>query len=128
MVEKGLLYTKEHEWIKVDGDTGTVGISDHAQELLGDITFVELPELEANCAQKEQIAVVESSKAASDVYAPVSGRVVAVNKALEDKPEWVNESCYNQGWLYKVTIKDMKETEGLMDAPAYETFLSELDD
>ncbi len=128
MVEKGLLYTKDHEWLKVDGDTGTVGISDHAQQLLGDITFVELPEMDQDCAQKDQVAVVESSKAASDVYAPVSGQVTAANEALEDHPEWVNESCYDQGWLYKLTIKDMKEAEGLMDAQAYEKYLAECDD
>ena len=128
MVEKGLLYTKEHEWLKVDGDTGTVGISDHAQQLLGDITFVELPEIDLDCKAKEQVAVVESSKAASDVYAPVAGQVIAANEGLEDHPQWVNESCSDQGWLYKLTIADMKETEGLMDAPAYEKFLAECDD
>ena len=125
MIEQGLLYTKEHEWIKIEGKTAVMGISFHAQELLGDVTFVELPEKGAAFDKGQQIAVVESSKAASDVYCPVGGTVLEVNDALDGAPEQINQSCYKDGWLCKLQIKDPKEAETLMDAAQYEKFLAE---
>ena len=99
MVIEGLLYTKEHEWVKKEDDVIVMGITDHAQQMLGDITFVELPELDTSIKQGAQIAVVESSKAASDVFSPVSGKITEVNQELEDSPEFANESCYDKGWI-----------------------------
>ncbi len=125
MVKKELLYTKEHEWVRVEGDIAVVGISDHAQEMLGDVTFVELPDANARFAQNESMAVVESSKAASDVYCPVAGTVSEVNSPLEDAPEWINESCYEQGWICKVQMANPQELESLMNAEAYGQFLAE---
>lgn len=125
MAIEDLRYTKEHEWVKRDGDVAVMGITNHAQEMLGDITFVELPEADTSVKQGGQIAVVESSKAASDVFSPVSGTVVEVNQALEDAPELVNESCYDQGWICKLTLANPDDLSGLMDAQAYEAFLAE---
>ena len=125
MVQKGLLYTKEHEWIKVDGDTGTIGVSEHAQEMMGDVTFIELPETAAAVNAKDQLAVIESSKAASDVFAPVSGEIIEINETLEDSPELINESCYDQGWICKIKITNTKDLDNLMDDQAYEKFLAE---
>ncbi len=125
MVKEELLYTKEHEWVRVEGDSAIVGISDHAQELLGDVTFVELPEANASFAQNDPMAVVESSKAASDVYCPIAGTVLEVNSPLEDAPELINESCYERGWICKVRMANPQELEGLMNAEAYGQFLTE---
>ncbi len=119
-------YTEEHEWIRVEGDSATVGISEHAQEQLGDIVFVELPEVGRRLAKGEQAAVVESVKAASEVYAPVGGEVTEVNTALEDKPELVNEDAEGEGWFFRMTLADPGELEGLMDREAYAKFVESL--
>ncbi len=119
-------YTEEHEWIRVEGDSATVGISEHAQEQLGDIVFVELPEVGRRLAKGEQAAVVESVKAASEVYAPVGGEVTEVNTALEDKPELVNQDAEGEGWFFRMTLADPGELEGLMDREAYAKFVESL--
>ncbi len=119
-------YTDEHEWIDVDGDNATVGITDYAQEQLGDIVFIELPDVGAMLDKGGDAAVVESVKAASDIYAPVSGEVIEANAALEDDPELVNNSPEEEGWFFKLAISDKAELEGLMDAKAYKAFCDEL--
>jgi len=123
MVLAGLYYTKEHEWLKIDGDEAIVGITDHAQEMLGEITFVELPSIDSDIDKGDDLAVVESSKAASDVYAPVSGKVIDVNSELEEKPELINEDCYEAGWICRLAISSKEEIEQLMDAKKYEEYL-----
>ena len=122
-----LCFTEEHEWIAVDGDVGTVGISDYAQEQLGDVVYVELPEVGTDVARGDEAAVVESVKAASEVYAPVSGTVVERNEALSDNPALVNEAATTDGWFYKLRLADPREIEGLMDAAAYAAFVEGLD-
>lgn len=115
-----LKYAASHEWVRVD-DSGiaTVGISDHAQDALGDIVFVELPEVGITVNAKDEVSVVESVKAASDIYSPVSGEITAVNEALLDAPETVNSSPYENGWFYKISVSDEAELDELMDADAY---------
>ena len=115
-------FTDEHEWIDLEGDTATVGVTDYAQEQLGDIVFVELPEVGTMVEKGKDAAVVESVKAASDVYAPLSGEVVEVNDGLEDDPALVNSSPEEDGWFFKMTVSDKSELEGLMDAAAYKSF------
>ena len=115
-------FTDEHEWIDVDGDTATVGITDYAQGQLGDIVFVELPQVGAEVARGKDAAVVESVKAASDVYAPITGEVIEANGALEDDPALVNTAPEDAGWFFKLTIADPAELAGLMDAAAYKSF------
>ncbi|GAB5480799.1 glycine cleavage system protein GcvH [Sphingorhabdus sp. EL138] len=119
-------YTDEHEWVDVEGETATVGITDYAQEQLGDIVFVETPETGAELAQGDDAAVVESVKAASDVYAAVSGTVVEVNDALEDEPALVNSSAEEDGWFFRVTLSDKSELDDLMDEKAYKAFVDGL--
>ncbi len=119
-------YTEEHEWIDVEGDTATVGITDYAQDQLGDIVFVELPEVGLTIGKGKDAAVVESVKAASDVYSPISGEVMEANDALEDDPALVNSSPEEDGWFFKLTIADKAEFEGLMNAKAYKAFCDEL--
>ena len=115
-----LKYTKSHEWVRDNGDgTVTLGITDHAQELLGDLVFVEVPESGTDVEAGGEIAVVESVKAASDVYSPVSGEVTESNEALADAPESVNDSPYENGWICKIRLSDAGELEGLMDADSY---------
>ncbi len=115
-----LKYANSHEWVRADGDdVVTVGISDFAQEKLGDVVFVELPEEGAEVVAGDPVAVVESVKAASDIYAPVSGTVVAVNSSLEDAPEQVNEDAYEDGWFFKIKLSDSGELGDLMDADSY---------
>ncbi|MBN2181875.1 MAG: glycine cleavage system protein GcvH [Sedimentisphaerales bacterium] len=126
MVIEGLFYTKEHEWAKVDGDTATIGITDYAQEQLGEITFVELPAVGKEVKQKDELAVVESSKAASDVYSPMSGKVTQVNSDLESTPEQINDDCYNAGWICTIEITDAKVIDNLMDSKQYEEYLNGL--
>lgn len=121
-----LLYSKDHEWVRVDGDIATVGISEHAQEQLGDVVFVELPEIGRTVRKGEQAAVVESVKAASDIYAPVSGEVVERNSDLEDSPGLVNEAAESGAWFFKLRLADKGELEGLMDAEAYAAFVETL--
>ena len=117
-------YTKDHEWIKVEGDTATIGITNHAQEQLGDVVFVELPALGKKVAKGGEAAVVESVKAASEVYAPVSGEVTAVNKELEGDPAMVNRGAESDGWFMKVKLKDKSELDDLMDKAAYDKFVA----
>ncbi|PLK25589.1 glycine cleavage system protein GcvH [Novosphingobium sp. TH158] len=119
-------FTEEHEWIDVVGDLGTVGITDYAQGQLGDITFVDLPEEGASFAKGDSACVVDSVKAASDVYTPVSGTVSAVNGALSDAPELVNEDAEQGGWLFRLTLSDAAELDGLMDEAAYKDFIKGL--
>lgn len=123
-------FTKEHEWIDVDGTSGTivatVGITDFAQSSLGDITFVELPEPDRAVTAGEAIAVVESVKAASDVYAPVDGVIVEGNSALEAEPELVNTAAETDGWLFKLTLADASAVSSLLDEAAYKAFIAEL--
>jgi len=115
-----LKFLKSHEWARVEGNGRvTVGISDHAQGLLGDLVYVELPEVGADAKAGEQIAVVESVKAASDVYSPVSGRIVEVNSALSDKPETINEDAYGEGWMFVVELTNNEELNELLDPDAY---------
>jgi glycine cleavage system H protein len=125
-VQQGLLYTKDHEWAKVEGDTATVGITDYAQEQLGEIVFVELPKVGKEFGVHKELAVVESSKAASDVYCPVAGKVAEVNSQLEAKPELINGDCYGSGWICKLKITDKKSLADLMDAKKYEEYLKTL--
>ncbi len=119
-------YTDEHEWIDVEGDTATVGITDYAQEQLGDIVFVELPEIGTMLDKGGDAAVVESVKAASDVYSPITGEVMEANSALEDDPALVNTSPEEDGWFFKMSIGDTSELKGLMDANAYQAFVDSL--
>ena len=115
-------YTREHEWIRTDGDIATVGITDFAQGQLGDVVFVEVPEAGRQVAKGGDAAVVESVKAASDVYAPVSGEVVEGNSALTDDPSLVNSDPEGEGWFFKIRLSDPSELEGLMDSDAYKSF------
>ncbi len=120
-------FTKDHEWIKVAGDVGTVGISDYAQHALGDVVFVEVPEKGRAVAKGAEAAVVESVKAASEVYSPVSGTVTAGNQAIVDQPGLVNESPEDAGWFYTLTIADPSELASLMDRAAYDAYLKTLE-
>jgi glycine cleavage system H protein len=113
------LYTSDHEWLKIEGDIATVGITDYAQQQLGDIVFVELPQVGRSLKKAEAAAVVESVKAASDVYAPISGEVLEVNGALADEPALVNSDAAGRAWLFKIRISDKSELGGLMDEAAY---------
>jgi glycine cleavage system H protein len=120
-----LLYTKDHEWIRVDGETGTIGITDHAQQELGDIVFVELPKRGDVVTAKESFGTVESVKAVSEIYAPVSGKVTGVNPKLQDNPELLNSDPHGEAWLIQLRLTDPRETESLMTAEQYEAFLKE---
>jgi glycine cleavage system H protein len=120
-------YTKEHEWIKVEGDEALVGITDFAQHQLGDIIFVELPEVGKDLATHQSIGVVESVKSVSDIFSPVAGKVAAVNDALAQTADLLNKDPHGQGWIVRLKIKDKKETEGLMKASEYEKFLEGLE-
>ncbi len=121
-----LKYSKEHEWVRVEGDVAVVGISDYAQAQLGDVVFVELPEVGKQLAKDGDAAVVESVKAASEVYAPLSGEVVEINEALGDDPELVNGSPTGDGWFFKIRLGDPSELDGLMDEAAYLEFVKGL--
>ena len=123
----GRSYTEEHEWITVDGDVGTVGISDYAQEQLGDIVYVELPEAGRTLAQGDEAAVIESVKAASELYAPVDGEVVEVNARLAEEPGLINSDATGEGWFLKMRITDPSQLDGLMDDAAYQEFISNLE-
>jgi glycine cleavage system H protein len=116
-------FTKDHEWIRVDAGIGTVGITHHAQDQLGDVVFVELPEVGRKATRGETVAVVESVKAASDIYAPVAGEVTEANTALADQPALVNEDAEGKAWFFKLRIADAAELDGLMDRAAYEAFV-----
>lgn len=121
-----LKYSKTHEWVRDEGDgTITVGITDHAQELLGDLVFVDLPQVGAQAIAGKECAVVESVKAASDIYSPVSGEIIAVNEALGDSPEIVNESAFDKGWIFKLRMSDPAELVALLDATGYASVMAE---
>lgn len=115
-----LKYAPTHEWVRVEGDIATVGITDHAQEALGDLVYIELPEVGDTVAAHDEAGVVESVKAASDIYAPVSGEIIAVNEALADAPETVNSDPYHDGWMYKIRMSDSAELEDLLSAEDYD--------
>ncbi len=121
----GLKFTEDHEWIRIEGNTGTVGISNHAQEQLGDVVFVELPDIGRTVKKGDEMAVVESVKAASEVYAPVGGTVTEVNSKLEDEPGLVNASPMGDGWFVKLDLADPSEADALMDEDAYAKFAEE---
>ena len=123
---EGLHYTDQHEWIKLDGDIATIGITDHAQNALGDVVFVDLPEVGRTVAAGESVAVVESVKAASEVYAPVSGTVTEANAALEGTPDLVNSAPEGEGWFFRLKLSDPAQLEGLLDAAAYKAFTETL--
>lgn len=124
MVPKELRYTKDHEWIRLEGDKAWVGITDHAQKQLGDIVFVELPPLGKRGRQGERVASVESVKAVGDVFMPLSGEVVEVNKALAGSPDLVNKDPYGAGWLFAIRVTSPREADALLDAQAYEAFVT----
>lgn len=117
-------FSEDHEWIAIDGDIGTVGITDHAQEQLGDIVFVDVPETGRIVAKGDDCAVVESVKAASEIYAPVSGEIIEGNAALADAPETANSAPEGAGWFFKIKISDLSELDGLMDEAAYKAFVA----
>ena len=121
-----LYFTKEHEWVRVDGDVATVGISNHAQEALGDIVFAEVPEAGRNLSKGDDAAVVESVKAASDVYSPVAGEVIEGNSAIADDPSLINRDPEGEGWFFKLKLSDASELEGLMDEASYRDWLKTL--
>jgi glycine cleavage system H protein len=119
-------YTRDHEYVRLEGDIGVVGISEHAQAQLGDVVYVELPAVGAKLAKGAQAAVVESVKAASEVFSPASGEVVAVNKSLEGEPSLINEDALGKGWIVKLRLSDQAELDALMDEAAYQDFLKTL--
>jgi glycine cleavage system H protein len=124
-IPKNLKYTKSDEWISIEGDTGTIGISDFAQNSLSDIVYVELPDVGDSFAQGENFGSIESVKAASDLYLPVSGEIIEVNEGLADTPELVNSDPYGKAWLIKIKIKDAGESNKLMDSEAYTKYCAE---
>ena len=121
-----ILYSKDHEYLRVEGEEGVVGISDHAQQQLGDVVFAEVPPIGKKLKQGDAAAVVESVKAASDVFAPVSGEVVAVNSEVESAPGLINEDALGRGWLFRLRLADTNELKGLMDEAAYAEFVKAL--
>jgi glycine cleavage system H protein len=124
-VPKELKYTDQHEWTKLEGEIAVVGITDYAQERLGDVVFVELPEIGTGTEKGEAFCVVESVKAASDIYAPVSGEITEINKNLEDHPELVNQSPYGEGWMVRIKVADPAEIEDLMGSDRYKKYVEE---
>jgi glycine cleavage system H protein len=120
-----LRYTPSHEWVRVDGNTVTVGITEYAQSSLGDVVHVEMPESGDDFEKGAEAAEIESVKAVSNIYAPISGTIVAVNESIEDDPEQVNNSPYSDGWLFQMTIEDPAELDGLLDAAAYDAVVAE---
>lgn len=119
-----LRYSTEHEWVRVDGSRATIGITDYAQDALGDVVYVSLPDVGLEVVATASVAEVESTKSVSEVYSPVSGRVVAVNEVLNDEPELVNQEPYGRGWLVALELADATELDGLMDAAAYQRFVA----
>jgi len=119
-------FTNDHEWVEVDGNTATVGITNYAQEQLGDVVFVELPDVGAELDQGDDSGVIESVKAASEIYAPINGQVSEVNEALNDDPALINKAAEGDGWMYKMTISDADQLDDLMDKGAYNTYVEGL--
>ncbi|HPS55830.1 MAG TPA: glycine cleavage system protein GcvH [Sedimentisphaerales bacterium] len=126
MIIEGLLYTKDHEWLKIEGDEALIGITDYAQQMLGEVIFVELPAVGTKYSQHGELAVAESTKAASDIYSPVAGKVTEINDAVEATPELINQDCYGDGWICRIAIADKKETKTLMDWKQYGDYLKGL--
>ena len=126
-VPSELKFLSSHEWVLIEGNVATIGISDHAQELLGDLVYVELPEVGSTIAAGDSVGVVESVKAASDTYAPVSGEVIEINEELEGSPDRINTDPYGDGWMYKVELEDPEEAEDLLDADTYAESIDEDD-
>ncbi len=124
-IPKSLKYTKEHEWVKIDGPLAVVGITDYAQQQMGDITYVDLPEVGRRVAQMGELCTIESVKVAAEVYSPLTGLVAETNSELGEHPEWLNQDCYGRGWLVKLQDIDSAEIKDLMDARAYQTFLAQ---
>ena len=120
----GLRYSPEHEWVRVEGNRAVIGISDYAQDALGDVVYVQLPDVGLNVIAHASIAEIESTKSVSEVYCPVTGSVVEVNTELDDTPEAINEDPYGLGWIFAIELADPAELDGLMDANAYEAFLA----
>jgi glycine cleavage system H protein len=127
-VDPSCRYDKEHEWVRVDGDEGVVGVSDYAQDQLSDVVYVELPEVGDTFDKGDVFAVVESVKAASDVYMPLTGEIVEINEDLEDSPELVNQDPYGTAWFVRMAIADLAELDELLDADAYQAFVEGLDE
>ncbi|MGH9901703.1 MAG: glycine cleavage system protein GcvH [Pyrinomonadaceae bacterium] len=123
-VPEELQYSKDHEWIKVEGDTGTVGITDHAQHSLGDVVYVELPKVGESFAAHDPFGSVESVKAVSELFTPVSGEVVEINESLQDEPERVNKDPYGAAWMVRIRVKDRSDLDSLLSAAEYEDYLS----
>lgn len=116
-----LRYTRTHEWVRDEGDqTYTVGVTDHAQGMLGDVVFVELPELDAEVSVNDEVAVIESVKTAADIYSPLAGRIISINEALTATPDKINHDPYGEGWLFQIKLEDPNSLEGLLDANGYE--------
>lgn len=128
MIPEDLKFTEDHEWVRFEGDEAVVGITDYAQEELGDITFIELPATGASFKQKDVVSAIESVKAASEIFAPLSGEITAVNDTLEDKPELINESPYDKGWIFQIRISNAGEKDSLLSAKKYAAFLEGLED
>lgn len=124
-IPEELSYTKDHEWARIEDDTATIGITDYAQGELGDIVYVDLPEIGTQVNQGDSFGTIEAVKAVSDLFAPLSGEVVAVNDALNDAPEKINEDPYQEGWMIKIKMKDASEKEELMDSRQYENLIQE---
>ena len=127
-IPKDLKYTEEHEWAKQEGDTALIGITDYAQHSLGDVVFVELPEVGTQLKKGEAFGSVESVKAASDIYMPLSGEVFEINNELEDHPELLNESPYEKGWIIRISVSDPEESAGLMNGEQYAEFVEKQED
>ena len=126
-VQEGHYYTEEHEWVKIDGNTARVGISDYAQQKLGDITYIELPEKGKDVNQFEYLTGIESVKAAHDIYSPISGKVLDINNELESNPELINKSPYEDGWIVEIGVNNPDDIDNLLDAKSYKKYVSELE-
>lgn len=124
-IPKELKYTKDHEWVKVEGNKATVGITDNAQNMLGDVVFVELPEVDSEVNAHDSVGSIESVKAVSDIFSPVSGKVVEVNSELEDSPDAINRDAFGEGWIYVIELSDLSEVDGLLSAEEYEQLVKE---
>ena len=124
MIPNDLRYHKEHEWVRVEGEQATLGISHHAQEALGDVIFIDLPQIDAAITADQEIGEVESTKATSSIYSPVNGKIIKVNTALQDHPEYMNSDPYGQGWIAMVQLTNPAEVENLMTAAQYQEFLT----
>jgi len=122
-IPKDLKYTNEHEWARIEGDVATVGITDYAQESLGDVVYIETPEIGTEVKKGEEFGSIESVKAVSDVFSPISGEIIEVNEELADHPEYINQSPYDKGWIVKIKISNPEEADELMDSTKYEEFV-----